>query len=197
MSLRHFNKDQNAFVLECLAQDMKSSEILPLFRDMFPEFGEGVLIKRERLDYLLTERFRRMSREKSDTVDDLKDDSVDSLAHIPIANALYRLKCLQQLWRETPAKSLTKRCEDPNGDLYEVYKVNTADRIRILEQARLEERELQNLADSLDKSVSEVVPVKGGFGDVSTSHSILGTGLEEELANENESGYPSENDGRE
>ena len=76
---------------------------------------------------------------------------------IPIASAVYRLKCLQQLWDETPFMLLRKKVADVNGKIYETYLPNGRNHLKILAEARSEMEDLRFQGDaSIVESVASI-----------------------------------------
>lgn len=167
--LGHLNADQLAYVLACYGFGMKSPEIVPYFRDMFPDFGVRVKLDDQTLNVRLYERFKKIKSKHADEIEQLRDPShIPSEHPIPIANSNYRLKCLHQIWKQTPEKSLLRRSEDPGGNVYEVYRSNARERVAILAHAvvelrYIEERGLGNLGATTATSSG---PAQGEFGDV-------------------------------
>ena len=138
--LRHFNHDERRYVLRRLANGNPMPEIVKDFQDRFPNFGSGV--DAGRLKKLLSERVRNIKRHHSDVLEAMETPSFAAVAQIFAdkrdVNAVFaemEFMMLDNMWLNTPPKSLLRVCMDSRGKKREVYKYNTSERLQILVHA--------------------------------------------------------------
>lgn len=165
----NLTQDQFDYVLACYAFDLELVEIVSYFCEMFPDFVAKSDYDEKTLRVRLYERFKKIKSRHAEKIEQLRDPSQIPSEHpIPIANSHYRLRCLYQIWHQTPARSLLRKCKDDDGDVYEVHRSNARDRVAILAHAVVElrymdERGLGNLGGTTEATSG---PAQGEFGDV-------------------------------
>ena len=138
--LGHLNYDQRRYVLRRLANGDPMPEIVKDFPYRFPNFGYGV--DAGRLKDILSERVRNIKRHHSDVLEAMEAPSLADVVRIfadkQDVNAVFaemEFMMLDNMWLDTPPKSLLRVCVDSTGKKREVYKYNTSQRLQILVHA--------------------------------------------------------------
>ena len=138
--LRHLNHDERRYVFRHLVNGDPMPEIAKDFPYRFPNFGYGVDARR--LKDILSERVRNIKRHHSDVLEAMEAPSFADVIQIYVdkgdVNAVFaemEFMMLDNMWLDTPPKSLLRVCVDSTGKKREVYKYNTSQRLQILVHA--------------------------------------------------------------
>ena len=140
VKIRHLRPNEKAYVVDCLAHDLKVKETVVYFKEIFPDFGKGV--DPDMLNRILAKRIYDIKRKNRDEIEACCLNFPDSVTHIPIVYPEVRLRYLKRIWDETPEKSLVRIDVDADGNNCEIYRTLVDERLAILKGALLEMREL-------------------------------------------------------
>ena len=138
--IRHFSTEQKEYIWLCLALDLEIQEIVTFFQIMFPRFGQGLVP--DELRYKLARRISDIKRKNVDDIAMCRQKANDCVEYackaIPISHRSVRLRYLQEIWDDTPMKSLVRVSKDSDGKKIEVYKSNVRLLLSILKELRKE-----------------------------------------------------------
>ena len=140
VKIRHLRPKEKAYVVDCLAHDLKVKETVANFKERFPDFGRAV--DPDTRNHILAKRISDIKRKNADEVESNRLKASNPVTHNPLAHREVRLRYLKRIWDETPNKSLARIGVDADGNSYEVYRTYEAERQKIIKMARLEMREL-------------------------------------------------------
>ena len=140
VKIRHLRPNEKAYVVDCLAHDLKVKETVANFKERFPDFGRAV--DPDTRNHILAKRISDIKRKNRDEIEACCLNFPDSVTHIPIVYPEVRLRYLKRIWDETPEKSLVRIDVDADGNNCEIYRTLVDERLAILKGALLEMREL-------------------------------------------------------
>ena len=140
VKIRHLRPNEKAYVVDCLAHDLKVKETVANFKERFPDFGRAV--DPDTRNHILAKRISDIKRKNRDEIESCRLNSPNSVTHIPIVYPEVRLRYLKRIWDETPEKSLVRIDVDADGNNCEIYRTLVDERLAILKGALLEMREL-------------------------------------------------------
>ena len=148
VKIRHLRPNEKAYVVDCLAHDLKVKETVANFKERFPDFGRAV--DPDTRNHILAKRISDIKRKNRDEIESCRLNSPNSVTHIPKGHPVVRLRYLQRLLFQTPNMSLARIGVDADGNSYEVYRSHVGERLKILKMARLEVDELEAARKGVD-----------------------------------------------
>ena len=148
VKIRHLRPNEKAYVVDCLAHDLKVKETVANFKERFPDFGRAV--DPDTRNHILAKRISDIKRKNRDEIESCRLNSPNSVTHIPKVHPVVRLRYLQRLLFQTPNMSLDRIGVDADGNSYEVYRSHVGERLKILKMARLEVDELEAARKGVD-----------------------------------------------
>ena len=148
VKIRHLRPNEKAYVVDCLAHDLKVKETVANFKERFPDFGRAV--DPDTRNHILAKRISDIKRKNRDEIESCRLNSPNSVTHNPKVHREVRLRYLKRLWDETPNMSLDRIGVDADGNSYEVYRSHVGERLKILKMARLEVDELEAARKGVD-----------------------------------------------
>ena len=148
VKIRHLCPNEKAYVVDCLAHDLKVKETVANFKERFPDFGRAV--DPDTRNHILAKRISDIKRKNRDEIESCRLNSPNSVTHIPKGHPVVRLRYLQRLLFQTPNMSLARIGVDADGNSYEVYRSHVGERLKILKMARLEVDELEAARKGVD-----------------------------------------------
>lgn len=137
-----FTSGQRDFILSRLADGQKYKEIISAFKSEYPHLiapFEGTDV-----DKILYDRMKLLKSRKSEELEtwaSSEQQGTDSEVNeemplVPLADAYYQLKFLNDLAENTPAESVVSEGTDSNGKPFKKYRSNRADIVKIVELMR-------------------------------------------------------------
>ena len=164
--------EQEQYVMDLLAADTKpehvTSAFIELYGNIYLDFEDSFVKEK------VARWVHNVKRRRKDVIETLSEE-LDEIAavnfsHIPIANVVCRLKRLDDLYNRIPDQSLIRIQEDKYGELYKIMRSNTDLKLKVLEQARTELKEFDNVGSG--SKLEEAA--KDPYSDVSSAGGIFG-----------------------
>ena len=94
VKIRHLRPNEKAYVVDCLAHDLKVKETVANFKERFPDFGRAV--DPDTRNHILAKRISDIKRKNRDEIESCRLNSPNSVTHIPKVHPEVRLRYLKR-----------------------------------------------------------------------------------------------------